>query len=435
MNTIKKIGLTLLAGIVFFPAAAQQTPSGSFRLTLEECLDYAMGNNYTRQSKQLDEESYETSYNQSKMERLPGLSGSVTEGVSHTQNNSAAWTGSLGVDVGMTLYQGGNVKNTIQQSKLQMEQAGYQTAKYDNELTIQILQTFLTILGNEELLKYQQSVIVASEEQLKQGYEQYIAGKILESDYLMLEAQLASDRNSVVETKASRDNNLLSLKALLSMDMAVDLQIISPDTTVITQMEVIPTQNYVTGRAMETLPDLTILDYGVEIAKTGVEIARSGYYPTLSLSGSLSTGHADFSGFSSQLSDRFNQKAGLSLSVPIFNRGRTKAQVTKSKISLQQAELSQKQNELTVLQTVIQEYRNVETALDKFHTSSVRENAYRRTFETYRSQFNEGSITPVDLLQQQNNYISALNDFVQSKYSFMLRRKILDVYTGETITM
>jgi outer membrane protein TolC len=49
--------------------------------------------------------------------------------------------------------------------------------------------------------------------------------------------------------------------------------------------------------------------------------------------------------------------------------------------------------------------------------------------------FEQGAITAVELLQQQNNYISAMNDYVQSKYGFMLKRKVLDVYMGEPVRM
>ena len=46
----------------------------------------------------------------------------------------------------------------------------------------------------------------------------------------------------------------------------------------------------------------------------------------------------------------------------------------------------------------------------------------------YNMKFKYGTVTSVDLLQQQNNYINYLTDFVRSKYSFILERKILDVY-------
>ena len=53
----------------------------------------------------------------------------------------------------------------------------------------------------------------------------------------------------------------------------------------------------------------------------------------------------------------------------------------------------------------------------------------------YNVKFKMGAIVITDLLQQQDNYISAINDYIQAKYSFLLSRKILDVYTGEAVSM
>ena len=113
-------------------------------------------------------------------------------------------------------------------------------------------------MGNEELLKYQDAVVKASEEQLKQGLEQFKVGKILESDYLLLEAQYANDKNNILDTKISRDNSLLTLKGLLSMHPENELQIIYPDTTAILEMSLMPSLNSVLERTIETLPDIKI---------------------------------------------------------------------------------------------------------------------------------------------------------------------------------
>ena len=97
---------------------------------------------------------------------------------------------------------------------------------------------------------------------------------------------------------------------------------------------------------------------------------------------------------------------------------------------MKQAELEEKQTELNLQQIILQEYRNVVSSLNSFETSKIKEHAYSATFATYRKQYDAGSITTVELLQQQNNYIAALNEYIQAKYSFMLKRKILDVYMG-----
>jgi outer membrane protein len=415
--------------------AAFAQPPDSLRLSLEDCLDYAMGNNFTRQQLLLSEQSAEADYRQAKRERLPDVSASLSEGVGHGTGAAAAWSGSAGVDASVTLYQGGSIGYTIEQNRLQAERAAYQTAQYDNQLTIQILQSFLSVLGYEELLKYQEAVIAASEEQLKQGREQYAAGKILESDFLLLEAQLAGDRNNAADTRANRENGLLALKGLLAMDMHTALQIVPPDTPALAGMQLIPAREAVLERAMSVLPDVEALRYGVRIAEAGLKLSRAGYLPTVSLYAGVSTGHQDYASLGTQLSDRFSQQAGVRLSIPIFSKGQTQTRVLQSKLSLRQAELDRQQGELTLAQTVLQEYLNVGAALEKYATARVKEHAYRRTFEAYRVQFNAGAITAVELLQQQNNYISALNDYVQSKYGFLLKRKILDVYMGEAITM
>jgi len=410
--------------------------SQTYHFTLEDCLDYAFWNNYNRQTMLLTEQSREAGYQQSKMERLPNVSGSLSEGWSNSKNNSSVWSGSYGLNARMPLFQGGAINKTIEQNKLIMEQSAYQTYLYENNLTIQILQVFFSILGNDEMLKYQQSIIETSAEQANQGREKFRVGAILESDYLLLEAQYASDLNNINDTEITRNNNLLILKNLLSMNPSEILVVIQPDTADFISMSIMPEMQDVISYALSTLPELKISQYNVDIAQMNVKISKSSYLPTLSLSGSVGTGHSpDYANFGTQLSDRFNQQVGLSLSVPIYNNNRTKTKVTQNRIAVKQAELDKRQTELSIMQNVAIEYQNVVSTFNRYKVSDIRQNALYKTFEVYSAQFNAGAITAVDLLQQQNNYISAMNDYIQNKYNFMLRRKILDVYMGLPIKM
>ena len=49
--------------------------------------------------------------------------------------------------------------------------------------------------------------------------------------------------------------------------------------------------------------------------------------------------------------------------------------------------------------------------------------------------FAQGAITTVEMLQQQDRYLSALNDYLQSKYNYILIEKQLDIYTGKEIKL
>jgi len=432
---MKKTFLIILLMIPLLSLQAQTVERDTIRMTLEDCLEYAFGYNYQRQSVKINEEAQEDIYEQTKMERWPSLSASLSESLSHTQGTKSSYDGNYGLNTSVTLYEGGKIGNTIKKEELGLKKAGYESLQYDNELTIQILQTFLTALGNEELLRLQAYLVTVSEEQEREGKLKYESGQMIESDYLLLKAQLATNKKDMLQSEINRDNSLMSLKSLLSMDPLLKFAIIPPNDNIDSLRFILPELEFM-ERAMNTLPDLKISEYLVEMAEVGIKISKSGYYSTLALNAGIGTGHSrNYEHFGDQLSDRFNQQVGVSLSIPIFDKKRTKSNVNQSKFSLQQAQFSQKQTELDLRQTLAQEYRNVIAAESTYDASDIKRNAYYESFNAYNVMFREGAITTVDLLQQQNNYISAMNEYIQDKYNFILKRKIVDVYLGEPITM
>lgn len=407
-----------------------------YRFSLEDCLRFAVANSYERKSMELTGKSLETTYEQSKQQRLPNLSASVGQNLSNNENGWST-SGNVGVGSSITIYQGGNINNTIEQNRLNVERNEVQLERYDNQLATQILQSFLTILGNQELLNYQLEVLNTSREQVKQGRVRHKVGSILESDLLLLEAQYYSDSNNVVDTRITIENNLLDLKVLLSMNPTDGLEIITPNTDNLDDLkETLPSEEEVVSLAMEYMPDLRMSDYDIRLAEKSVDMARGNYFPSISANANVGMGMLS-------LDDNGNLKwygtptesAGISMSIPIYSRGQTKANVKKSRIALEQAQLDYEQSTLSVRQTVVQAYRNVLSAYNAYKVSQVKENAYSKSFNAYNIQYQYGTITTVELLQQQNNYLNALNSYIQNKYSLLMKRKILDVYMGQPITL
>ena len=430
--------MKILASVFFaslvFSSMAQET--SAYRFSLEDCIRFAFTNSYERRSMELTGKSLETTYEQSKQQRLPNLNASVGQNFSNNQNG---WSTSGNVSVGsqVTIYQGGNINNTIEQNRLNVERNEVQLERYDTQLTTQILQSFLTILGNEELLNYQLEVLNTSREQLKQGRARYQVGAILESDLLLLEAQYYSDSNNVVDTRINIENNLLDLKVLLSMNPTDDLEIVSPDTDNLDNlMESLPKEEEAVSLAMDFMPDLRMSDYDIRLAEKSVDMARGNYFPSISANANVGMGVLSFDGDgNSKWYGKPTESVGVSMSIPIYSRGQTKANVKKSRIALEQAQLDYEQSTLSVRQTVVQAYRNVVSAYNAYKVSQVRENAYSKSFNAYNIQYQYGTITTVELLQQQNTYLNVLNTYIQNKYSLVMKRKILDIYMGKKIEL
>lgn len=418
--------------IVVFGLDAAVNAQEKMTFTLGECLEYAFGNSNERQTILLSKKSQELNLQQAKLQRVPSVSAGISESFGNNKTNTGL-SGSANINASMPIYQGGEINATIQQQQLQNEQADASIQRYDDNLSIQILQAFLTILGNKELIKYQQAVVKSSLEAMKQGEQKFKVGSILESDYLLLVAQHASDTNNIIDTQISIENSLLSLKSLMSMDPLEQLDIVYPDTTALDKLAQLPTIQEAIDASADYSPSLKISQYDIEIAKKSLKIAKAGYYPSVNLSAGISTGHFNFDAFGEQLSDRLSENVGISVSIPIYSRGSTKIRIKQNEISLRQSELDHAQNVLDLRQTVAQAYHDVVSAYNSYNVTKMTKDAYLKSFEAYNAQFSYGSITAVELLQQQNNYLNALNKYIQSKYSFILQRKMLDVYMGNGI--
>ena len=435
MPEMKRLLTLFLVVFLLLPAMAQEERH-SYRFSLEDCLRFAQANSYERKSMELTGKSLETTYEQSKQQRLPNLSASVGQNISNNENGWST-SGSVGVGSSVTIYQGGNINNTIEQNRLNMERNEAQLQRYDNQLIAQILQSFLTVLGNQELLNYQLEVLNTSREQVRQGRSRYKVGSILESDLLLLEAQYYSDSNNVVDTRINIENNLLDMKVLLSMNPTDDLEIIIPDTDNLDDMkDTLPTEEEAVSIAMETMPDLRMSDYDIRLAEKSVDMARGNYFPSISANANVGLGMLSFDGNDNlKWYGTPTESAGISMSIPIYSRGQTKANVKKSRIALEQAQLDYEQSALTVRQTVVQAYRNVVSAFNAYKVSQLKEEAYGKSFNAYNTQYQHGVITTVELLQQQNNYLNVLNSYIQNKYSLLMKRKILDIYMGKKIEL
>ena len=428
--------ITILSLFLLLACSVMAQESQHYRFSLEDCFRFAVANSYERKSMELTGKSLETTYEQSKQQRLPNLSASVGQNLSNNENRWST-SGNVGVGSSVTIYQGGNINNTIEQNRLNLERNEVQLERYDNQLATQILQSFLTILGNQELLNYQLEVLNTSREQVKQGRVRHKVGSILESDLLLLEAQYYSDSNNVVDTRINIENNLLDLKVLLSMNPTDDLEIVTPNTDNLDGLkESLPSEEEAVNLAMEYMPDLRMSDYDIRLAEKSVDMARGNYFPSISANANVGMGVLSFDADgNSKWYGKPTESAGISMSIPIYSRGQTKANVKKSRIALEQAQLDYEQSALSVRQTVVQAYRNVVSAYNAYKVSQVKEDAYGKSFNAYNIQYQYGTITTVELLQQQNNYLNALNSYIQNKYSLLMKRKILDIYMGKQITL
>lgn len=409
------------------------------QFSLADCIQYAEKHNFSLQNADYAKDISEINYKQSKLNMAPTVSASLSQsfGYSHGNTNGGFdMNGNYSLGANVTLFNGLNIYNSIKKSALNLSQSDLEKENSKNQIVISILQSYLSILMNQELLEYRIKVAETSKEQLIEGENQYKVGEILESDYLLLRSQFVSDSLNIATTRISIENNYLTLKNVLGMSPSEKLVIITPESSQLDQYFNIPELNTIISMAFNYLPELKMANNDISIAEYNVKIAQSSFYPSLSANASVGTGYLYGRGsFGSQLGNGLNENIGLSLSIPIYNRYSTRNNVRISKIQVEQAKLSLKETELTVVNEIEEYYLNLNSAFCDYSVSLIKKDAYQSNYIAYNQKFNYGTITTADLLQQQNNYLNTLYTYMQNKYSFLLQRKILDVYMGLPILL
>lgn len=431
----------LLVSSLFAQNDGSQNATGKTQFTLEDCIKFAEENNYSLQTAGLNVTSSEISLKQAKENIAPTISASASQGLgtNHYQK-SVSWNGNYGISAGMTLFNGLSNQNTIKQSKLQVEQSNLELEQSKNNIRVGVIQAFLNIMMNEDLLAYQQEVLKSSQEQMEQGEQQFKVGQILESDYKMLQAQYTSDRFNIENTKINIQNNYLTLKNLLAIDPAREIRIVRPDSATLFRSLEIPGLQAMMEKSINYLPELKISQNDVTNAQYNVKLQKANYYPSLSLNAGISTGYNSSNltnnpGWGTQLWHGLGENVGLNLNIPIYQRSSVRRNVQQAELRVQQAELSQKETEYQVGRELQQYYLDVLSAQNDYMTAEAKKDAYEANYNAYSFKFKYGAVTAVDLIQQQTNYLNQLNNYMQAKYTFVLKRKILDVMMGEPVRL
>jgi outer membrane protein len=410
-------------------------------MSLSECIQYAERNNPAIQSAGMDVDVAEIRLKQTRLQMTPVVTANAGQnfGYSHGSEQFSI-NGNYSVNAGIDIFNGLNTYNSIKQSQVQLNQAQLQAEQQKNTVRIQIIRSYLTILMNQEMLDYQRNVLESSRQQVAEGEQKYKVGQILESDYLMLQAQYLADSTSMENTMIAINNEYVTLRNLLNVNRSQSLSVSTPDSARLAASMTVPSLDEVLRRAFDYLPDVKISRNNVEIAEYDVKIAKSGYYPSLSASAGIGTGYnAAYgngnSGLTSGLYKGLSESIGLNLSIPIYKQSSVRNNVRIKNIQVQQAELALKNTEEQVTKEIEAYHLDLKKAYNNYQLSELQKSAYYANYMTYSQRFQYGAITTVDLLQQQTNYLNILNNYMQNKYNYLMQLKVLDVYMGQPVEL
>jgi len=422
-------------------SATQQLPT---RWDLQTCLDYAKKNNIQLNSLRLTARTAQQNYLLSRAQREPNLQAGVGLTYTHSKNanpvvggfqTQSSFSNSLNLGSGMTLYNGGYISNDIKQKNLEIESANLNILQTENNITLSITQAYLSILLAKENVVYVQDLVNTSMAQVEQGRKQYEAGSIARNAYIELQAQMATDKYNFVTAQSAVRSNKITLKQLLQLSITDSFDIVTPDTVL--SKEAVPALDQVVATALRDRPEIKNGQLGIEISRYDLLKARAAYLPILTASANLSSGYSNnqHDDYFKQLDNNFFQQAGLSLSIPIFNRRVAKTGVENAKIEIEQSQLNLKNVQTSLALTIEQAYINVVNAQGQYDAADEGLRANQESYRIAGEQLKVGAANIVDYLQQKTLYTQAFQVYIQAKYNAALSIRIYDFYMGIAVKL
>lgn len=411
--------------------------------TLQDCLDYAVQNNITVKKTVLDKTTAQLNYQQQKNNKLPTIYGSSSMGLTNGSSidpitssfvNQNILSNSFGISGNIAIYQGNKLNLQIEQNKMILDQSSLYQKQAENNIVLNVLQTYLQSLYYYEGIEIAKYTANSSAQELKLTQVKYKNGAISKLELADVETQNAQNQYTVVSSENLYNQQVLKLKQLLELDPSVDFEIekISlPDIE-----ENIPDKQQVFAQATENLPDIKIYDAQNEILNKALQITKAGYKPTLSATAGLNTGFTNTQDFSyfNQIKNNFNKSVGLSLNVPIFSKKQNDTNVQLAKIDIEQNKLDKISAGKTLYSSIETAWQNAIANQAQQKSSKVARDNAKLSYDLSTKKFEFGGLTTTELSVSRNTYLTNEQTYLQSKYMAVLYTQLLNFYQGKVLT-
>ena len=420
---------------------------------LQQCIDYALTNNIQIQKNRISEQQGEVALWQDKGALFPSLSFSTShtmgyrpfeEGTNIVQNgqvtntkNKVTYQGSYGLNARWTVWNGGVNQKNIEKQKVQNEITRLNTEQSELTIQEQIAQLYVQIMYTKEAVQVNEKLQKTAQSQYERGVEMMNQGQMAKADVVQLEAQLSSARYDVTSSQTQLLNYKRQLKALLELDLITEFDVSGQIPTDEQVLALIPSAQEAYAKALESRPEIKSAQLAIDAANMHMDIAKRGYYPSISVSASLGDSHysASRNDVGKQMKDNLNLSAGVTVSVPIFDNRSNRSSVKSARLEQANSKLDLQDKKNSLSSTIEQYWINANSNQQNFLAARDRVKSQEASYELLNEQFQNGLKNTVEVLQGRDNVISAEQDLLQSKYTTLLNVQLLKFYTGEQIAL
>jgi len=416
--------------------------------TLSRCIEHALDNNLDIRQGSIVVRGREIDLENARNSRLPGVSASMGENLSfgrgltkaNTYSNTNTTRTSISLGADMPVFSGMEVKYTIDQSRIDLASATADLDKAKDDMRVAVAQAYVQILYDMEILDVARNQVSIDSVQVVRLTAMNNNGKASKAELSSQLATMAQSRLSVTQAENNLAMAVLDLTQLLELTSPEGFTIVRPDISGLSEKLLLcPEEIY--AMAVEVKPVIQAEKLKLDSAVKGIDIAKTGYIPTLSLSGGVGTDYYTSSGmpnssnFFTELGNNFSQYVNLNLNIPIFSRFNTRNSVRRAQLEVRNQEIQLESTKKSLYKEIQQAYYNAVGAQGKFKSSQAAMDSASDAFELVQAKYENGKADITQYNEAKGKMVSSQSDLAQARYEYMYMAALLDFYQGKELTL
>ncbi len=445
--------------------------------TLPECINYAIENNISIKQADLSLLNAQVDKKDAIGNFFPslnanasnawntGLTQDVTTGVLQTQTTRNS---SYGITSGVSVYNGSRNIYSLQRAKMSIIAAQYNTEQIEDNVMLNVSNAYLTVLFNKENLKQLEAQHTVTGEQLKRTEDLVEAGSLPRGDVLEVKATYANEEQQITAAQNDILISKITLAQILNLNDYENFDIAEPQIGDINAFILDENVETIFNQALDKRYEVKIAEQNTQIAEQDVKLAQAARTPVINAFFNYNTRESGQGRFTSsldpdnstrpigvvegtgqtvvapnfitslgnplpffeQLSNNDGITYGLSIQVPIFNGFSVKNNIERSKINVQNNKLVEEQTKLDLKRNIFQAFNDATGSKATYEASQEALEARTLALEYARNRFEVGLMNAFDFNQAQGLYTTAQINLLRSKYDYIFRLKVLELFTG-----
>jgi outer membrane protein len=446
----KNLLIAIFSILGFTFSFSQETDSWS----LEKCISRALENNIQVKRQELQSGIAEMDLTQSYFNFTPTLNAGVEHSLStgralntelYLWENKRQTFGSMGIRSEITLFNGLQNINTVAERKYSFLSSREDLQKTKNEITLQIMNYYLQVLFDEELLEVSKSQYEVTLLQVEKTRRLVEVGNVAMGQLFEIQAQAATEKLNYTTVKNRLQMSVLDLVQILDLDSVGDFSVSHPENLSVESTLMPSSFNEVISVALTNMPEIRGAEYRVKSSEKNLSVQRgerspevylNGVYYSRYQNGSFNPNDSTFTyPLNDQMKDKQYSQITLGVNIPVFNRYQTQTAISKAKINLADSQFRLEQQKQLVYKNIQQAHTDALGAFEKYQSALEAVKSNEEAFNYSRQKYEVGLVNAVDFSIAKNNFSKARSDLAQAKYEYIFKVKILDFYTGKAIKL